>query len=83
MTDENTKQKLDELQCRLVAHRSLTATLLSAVAAQRPDSHEFLAGIAKAMTNSAENLPVWREWRETYIDEVQSTIAMATTFTPK
>ncbi|WP_157655716.1 hypothetical protein [Burkholderia ubonensis] len=83
MTDEKTKQKLDELQCRIVAHRTLTAALLSAVASERPDSHAFLARIAKAMTSTAENLPVWQEWRETYIDEVQSTVEMAATFTPK
>ncbi|WP_175739624.1 hypothetical protein [Burkholderia ambifaria] len=83
MSDQKTTDKLDELQSRLLAQRTLIATLLAATAAQRPDATDFLTGISDGLSNTADNLPVWPKWREHYKDEVQSTIAMAKTFKPK
>ncbi|EKS9912822.1 MULTISPECIES: hypothetical protein [Burkholderia] len=83
MSDQATADKLDELQSRVLALRTLVAALLATTAAERPDADEFLTSLADAISNTADNLPVWPKWREHYKDEVQSTIAMARTFTPK
>ncbi|MBR8056782.1 MULTISPECIES: hypothetical protein [Burkholderia cepacia complex] len=80
MSDQKTTEKLDELQSRLLAQRTLVATLLAATAAQRPDAIEFLTSLSDGLSSTADNLPVWPKWREHYKDEVQSTIAMAKTF---
>ncbi|MBU9251807.1 hypothetical protein KTD14_20300 [Burkholderia multivorans] len=83
MPDQTTTDKIDELQVRLLALRTLVAALLATTAAERPDADEFLTGLSNALSNKVDNLPVSPKWREHYKDEVQSTVATARTFTPK
>ncbi|MDN7943700.1 hypothetical protein QZM79_06715 [Burkholderia multivorans] len=83
MTDQKTKEKLDELQCRLVAHRMLSAYMLSAISTLSQDRQQFLDSMRSHLTETVGQLPVYPQWREHFADEVLETIRQAKTWTGK
>ncbi|HEF5152736.1 hypothetical protein UA18_01695 [Burkholderia multivorans] len=83
MTDQRTKDKLNELQCRLVAHRMISAYMLSAISTLAQDPQQFLDSMRSHLTETVEQLPVSLQWREHFTDEVLATIRQAETWTGK